>query len=70
MPIRNRNLQFEKTGDSSRNSDKYFQLPKITANANAATASTSIDGSLYWDNENDVLYCCKGGAWKEVTVAA
>ncbi len=67
--IRNRNLVFGSINDSSPDQDKYFQLPSLADNGNAATASTSIDGSLYWDNENDALYCCKGGAWKEVTVA-
>jgi len=70
MPIRNRNLKFGKITDDSRDVDKYFQLPAIDANTNAATAATTIDGSLYWDDENDKLYCCKGGAWKEVTVAS
>lgn len=68
--IRNRNMIFAKQTDSSPDADKYFQLPKVTANANAATASTTIDGALYWDDENDKLYVCKGGAWKEITVAA
>ena len=68
--IRNRNLVFGSINDTSNDADKYFQLPQITANANAPTASASIDGALYWDNENDKLYCCKSGTWKEVTVAA
>lgn len=68
--IRNRNLVFQHINDDSDDADKYFRLPQIAANANAATASTSIDGALYWDDENDKLYCCKGGAWKEVTVAS
>ena len=68
--IRNRNLFPAETTDSSRDTEKYFQLPSITLNTNAATAAAGIDGSLYWDNQNDKLYCCKGGVWKEVTVAS
>jgi len=68
--IRNRNMIFATQTDSSPNEDKYFQLPKVAANSAAATASATIDGSLYWDDENNKLYCCKGGAWKEVTVAS
>ena len=68
--IRNRNLFPAAMNDRSADTEKYFQLPSITANTNAATAAAGIDGSLYWDNENDKLYCCKGGSWKEVTVAS
>lgn len=68
--IKARNLWISKQTDASPAADRYFQLPKVAANTNAATASTTIDGSLYWDDENDKLYCCKGGAWKEVTVAS
>ena len=67
--IRNRNLFPASMNDASADTEKYLQLPSITANTNAATASTTIDGSLYWDNENDKLYCCKAGSWAEVTVA-
>ena len=70
MPIRNRNMIFGSITDAAQESDKYLQLPSIAANTNAATAAAGIDGSLYWDNENDKLYCCKGGTWKEVTVAS
>ena len=68
--IKARNLWIHKQTDASADADKYFQLPKLAANTNAATAATSIDGSLYWDDENDVLYVCKGGSWVEVTTAS
>ena len=56
--------------DASPDADKYFQLPVVTVNSTGApTASTAINGSLYWDEENDVLYCCKAGSWAAVTVA-
>lgn len=68
--IRNRNLFPAKMNDSSPDADKYFQLPVIAVNSTGApTASTAINGSLYWDEENDVLYICKAGAWAAVTVA-
>lgn len=67
--IRNRNMVFATQTDSSPDPDKYFQLPSLAANSNAATAGTAIDGSLYWDDQNDKLYCCKAGSWAEVTVA-
>lgn len=63
-------MVFSTITDASPDDHKYLQLPSIAANTNAATAGTALDGSLYWDDENDKLYCCKGGAWKEVTVAS
>lgn len=68
--IKNRNMVFQHINDASDDQDKYVRLPQIAANTNAPTASTDIDGALYWDDENDKLYCCKAGAWKEVTVAS
>jgi len=70
MPIRNRNIVFSHINDTSHNDDKYFQLPRVAATANAPTASAAINGSLYYDNQTGKLYCCKGGAWKEITVAS
>ena len=68
--IRNKNLIFQHITDASKDSDKYFRLPRVAANSKAPTASTAIDGAMYWDNENDVLYICKAGSWKAVTVAS
>ena len=68
--ITNRNMVFPHINDDSRDEHKYFTLPSIADNSNAATASTAINGSMYWDEENDVLYICKAGAWKAITVAS
>ena len=68
--IRNRNLVFSSINDDSKDADKYLRLPRVDANANAPTASTAIDGALYYDNENDVLYVCKAGSWVAVTLAS
>ena len=68
--IRNRNMIFGNITDASPSEDKYIRVPKVLANTNAPTAANAINGSLYYDDENDVLYCCKAGAWKAVTVAS
>ena len=66
--IKNRNMVFQKAGNASRDADKYIEIPRIAA-ASAATASTAINGAMYYDSTNNLLKVVVSGAWVTVTAA-
>lgn len=64
--IRNRNLIFTTAGNSSPNTDKYLQLPKIAA-ASLPTASSSNTGGIVYDSTNSVVKFSNGSSWISFT---
>jgi hypothetical protein len=62
MSIRNRNTVWNTAGNSSRDSDKFVQLPVI-ANASLPAAASSNEGGIVYDATNNKLLVSNGGSW-------
>jgi hypothetical protein len=60
--IRNRNLVFSKVTSSSKDADKYFQLPRV-ARASMPTASTTNEGGIAYDATNNKVIFSNGTTW-------
>ena len=72
--IRNRNTIWYKASNTSKEDDKYVQLPKI-ANASLPTpvaigSSGQNEGGIVYDLTNNALYFSDGSSWAEVGTGA
>lgn len=70
MSIRNRNLIWNRANDSSRDADKFVQLPKISASslptAVADGSQGENEGGIVYDKTNNLVKVSDGSSWVEL----